>query len=219
MKKHRAPRHLGLAGVLALISVVFGCITINLNFPEQEIRETAEEIVDDVRPSEVVLEDDAEPTDSDAAAAEDQETSWLTFFVSTAHAAPAQKRKINVDALTPLVKSIQASLKARYKKLLAFYKLGAVGEDRKGFLVLRQLEKLSLKQKRDVKGLVKAENKDRLNLYRELARVNGLAEKQVAEIGKVFATQWQAKCHPGWWIEKKKWERKKGKPKPAKPAS
>ena len=122
---------------------------------------------------------------------------------------PGKKPRLNVS--TPKIKAIKKTLRKRYAKLHPFYTGLAVGEGRDGYLALRSDKGLGLKQKRDLKLLVRKENADRKQLYTELAAANEIDRKEVPSIGALFSEQWQKKCRTGWWIQdrKGKWARKK----------
>ncbi len=119
--------------------------------------------------------------------------------------------EFDLDIATPKIKKIKAELKKRYQKLLPLYREGRVGEGHTGLLVKRDLKDLTLKKRRAVLALIGAENRNRQDLYSELARANKIDPKRVVDIGKIFAKAWQKKCKTGWWIEVKKgkWEKKK----------
>ena len=186
-----------------LVLLAFGCVTINLNFPEAEIREAADRIVEEVRPDISESENACRPSAS-------------ASFFRTAYAAE-KKKKLDADTTSPVVKRILATLKKRFKKLILYFRKGAIGEAYTGYLVLRDFKALSLKEQRDVKALVAAENKDRKNLYTEIAKLNGVKAAQLKQIAEIFSEKWQEKCEPGWWIQKKKkkkkWEKKTAKKK------
>ena len=191
-----------------LTLLTFGCVTINLYFPEAEIRDAAEQIVEEVRP---------EIGESAEAYLPARGAGQKFALFRTAYAAEAKKLK--TDTTSAVVKRILAALKKRFQKLVPYFRLGAIGEGHNGYLALRDYKSLNLKKQRDVKALLAAENKDRKNLYIEIARLNGVEKSRIKDVGKIFGEKWQEKCKPGWWIEvkKKKWEKKKKKKKKKKP--
>ncbi len=50
---------------------------------------------------------------------------------------------------------------------------------------------LNLKEKRDLKNLVEAENKDRKRLYAEVAKALDIDPSQTEKVAKIFADKWQ----------------------------
>jgi uncharacterized protein YdbL (DUF1318 family) len=53
------------------------------------------------------------------------------------------------------------------------------------------LEGLGLKDKRDVKALADAENKDRRQLYQEVARALEIDKSNMSRVAEIFAVEWQ----------------------------
>ena len=116
--------------------------------------------------------------------------------------------KINID--TPVIRGIRQSLRKRFPRLRPFYENGAVGESRQGYLDLREEEKLTLAEKRDLKALRDEENRDRRNLYQAIVEANRFGAERFKDVERIFAREWIEKSRPGWWIqdEKGKWIRK-----------
>lgn len=210
---------------LSLGASGLGCVYVNIYFPENEVRDAAEEIVKEVRPDEPSSES-TESTQGRARLAPSRGADRLAaFLLPTAHAAPPadekekkDDKKFNLDVSTPVIKKIKEALKKRYPELVPFYEKGALGEARTGYLVLKDAAGLSLKEKRDAEALLKADNDDRKNLYKELGRANQIDEANITKIGEIFSAEWQKKAKPGWWIEteKDKWV-KKAKPEAKSP--
>lgn len=219
-----------LASTLRVLApLLAGCVTINVYFPEKELREAAEQIVNEVRPD-VVSSAPGEPPPAEQApsgaaprsaepsggAAEKTSSGLFELFrPRVAHAEEKEKEpkdepKIRLNVETPVVKKIKETLKKRYPKLVPFYEKGAAGEAADGYLAERDTAALGLKEKRDLQALLKEENDDRRNLYAEIAKANGIDDSHVPAIGKLFSEEWKKKCKPGWWVEveKGRWERK-----------
>jgi len=49
--------------------------------------------------------------------------------------------------------------------------------------------------------LVDAENRDRENLYVEIAKANNIPAQSVPKIKTIFARSWHEQARPGWWIQ------------------
>jgi len=186
--------------------VIFSCVTINIYFPEAAVKEAAEEIVDEVRPSE-----DKEKEKKDVFAgwdenqAENAESNGAFTFVSSAY---AQEQVTQVSS--PKIRALKGSLKDRFPRLRPFYNQGRIGETNNGLLVVRNEEELSLKDKSLLRRLVKEENKDRKELYAEVADALNIDPDQIPRIQRIFAENWIRKSKPGWWIQTKegRWIRK-----------
>ena len=199
---------------LSILVLLFssGCVNIYVQFPEAAIEDAAEEIVDEVRPEDVGAAPETGnegPRENDLQPAPKTSGSIYSFF-KPRRAFAEEKKKFKIDISTPVIKKIIKTLKKRYPKLAPLYQKGAVGEGKDGYLALRPIKGLSLKEKRDVRLLQKQENDDRKNLYVKIAEANRIDRKFVAEIGRTFSKEWQEKSKPGWWIQGKdgKWKKK-----------
>ena len=205
MLDQRKVSFLGSLGVATMIAgCITSCITVNVYFPVKELREAADQIVDEVRP------DIASAEDSDAKSASLPPIAWTLLTVSFVKSAWADEKSSTessnavINASSPKIKKIKASLKARYKKLLPLYTAGRIGEGQDGNLVVREVKDLNLKERRMVNTLVKAENADRKSLYTTIARESKIADAKIKDIGRLFSRSWQKKSKTGWWIEVKK---------------
>lgn len=174
----------GLA--LLAMSAVVSCVTINIYFPAEEIRGVADRIVDEV------YGEPATPTDKTPA---QPGSSFFGFFEpSVAYAAP------DVDVTTPEIRAIKADMTARFEQLVPFLNAGQVGITREGLLEVRSADGLGMKERAELTRLIKAENQDRLRLYKEIATANGFPDK-VGEIQSIFAGSWRDKAHKGWPVQ------------------
>ncbi len=61
-------------------------------------------------------------------------------------------------------------MKPRYAQMRSYYQKGIFKEENNGYVFMGNTAGLGLKEKRNLKGLVKAENGDRKRLYREIGR-------------------------------------------------
>lgn len=192
---------------VTLLLVLTACVTINIYFPAAEAKEAAEKIVDDI------LGDEAEQQ----APAKDEQTmlpkplgqglaiNLLDMLIPPAEAAGMVK----FDADTPAVRKLQAAMKKRHAQLKPFYKSGAIGFTQDALVDIHNLKAVSLKQRGQLKNLLKAENRDRNQLYKEIARANGHPEWE-KDIRKTFSQTWIANAAKGWWYKNAKgaWQQK-----------
>ena len=246
LDRRKVPR----LGSLAVATMIAGCITVHVYFPVKELREAADEIVDEVRPDIASAEESAGEGEKGDRADDSREDAGdlhrrgrdtdgsgepirvpparpTLLSVSLARTAWAEEKDSTerpdevINASSPKIKKIKASLKARYKKLLPLYTAGRIGEGQDGYLVVREVKDLKLKERRKVSTLVKAENADRKGLYTAIARENKIADAKIKDIGRLFSRSWQKKSKTGWWIEVKKgkWVKKPKKPSPKKSES
>jgi hypothetical protein len=69
--------------------------------------------------------------------------------------------------------------------------VGALKEGGDGLLSVANVGGLNLKEKRDLKVLVEAENSDRKTLYAEVAKALKIDPGQIDRIAGIFAKEWQ----------------------------
>jgi uncharacterized protein YdbL (DUF1318 family) len=182
----------GLA--LLAIGAVVSCVTINIYFPAEEIRGVADRIVDEV------YGEPAKPADKPA---EQPGSSFYQIFAPRfVHAAQ------NLDVSTPEIRAIREDMKVRFDQLTPYLESGHVGITRDGLLEVRTAEGLDMKARAEVNRLVKAENQDRLRLYKEISTANGFPDK-AGEVQAIFAESWRDKAPAGWYLQGDKgWQKK-----------
>ena len=190
----------GLASTLAAVFFLSACVTINIYFPAAQAQEAAEKIVEDI------LSGTAKDTPADVAPAGDKQSSsapaylrllgaMLESLVPRAHAAAPD---FSVDS--PEIRKLQASMKSRNPSLQPYYASGAVGFSNEALVEIRDAASVPLRERSLVKQLVEAENRDRSDLYRAIARANGHPEWE-ADVRATFARTWADKADPGWWYQ------------------
>jgi uncharacterized protein YdbL (DUF1318 family) len=64
-------------------------------------------------------------------------------------------------------------------------------EGNDGYLSVGTTQGLGLKQKRDLKNLVSAENADRKKLYAEVAKALKIDSSQIKKVAEIFAKEWK----------------------------
>ena len=164
------------AAALAIIS----CITVNIYFPEGEIRKTAEEIVNDVRGGE-----------------KKEDIKDLSFSLF-----PKLYAQQETEVTTPKIRALKESMKARLAQLVPHFEAGRVGEANTGFLQTLNEEGLGLQDRAVFRKLVKDENQDRTDLYAEVAKATNVESSQIQRIQKIFAEYWISSARTGWMTQK-----------------
>jgi uncharacterized protein YdbL (DUF1318 family) len=164
---------------------LFSCLTINIYFPEAEVKKTAEEIVEKVRKSDK----------------EEEKEKKVSFSL-----VPLAYAQQETEVTNPKIRALEQSLGERFPKLEPFFAGGNIGETNDGFVQVRDESTLSLQQKAQLRSLVKDENEDRKNLYAAVAEAKEIDPKQINRIQKIFADKWIEKAKPGWWIQKENGE-------------
>jgi len=171
--------------IFSLFVLIIACVTINIYFPEAAVQKTAEEIVDEVRKSE---EEGKKKQEMDIV-----QTSFSLF--------PAAYAQEEERVSSPKIRALKESLKEKEPLLRPFFDQGNIGEGNEGFIQIRSEDNLSLKEKADVRGLVKDVNGNRESLYAEVAKALSIEESQIPRIQKIFAKSWIENSRLGWWIQ------------------
>ncbi len=204
--------HLSSLMLVLLISIsLISCVTINIYFPAAAAEKVAEKIVNDVLQSGDSATEINKKNTNEQGQLENKKyhssyalLSIMNFIIPVAEAGQA-----NISIDSPKIRSIRKSMEKRQAKLAPYYKSGAVGFTNKGLIASVSSKGLSIKQKSTVNKLVKAENRDRLALYSEIANANGHPEWR-ADIQKTFAKTWINKISKGWMYQSNsgKWAHK-----------
>jgi hypothetical protein len=177
MKVFQKPMWMAMMFVMIAL---FACVTINIYFPAEKVESVAGDIVKDIR---------GKNQDQKG----DQSNNGGTFLpkiriVLSLSSAWAQ----DVTTVSnPTIRALKERMKARFKALKPYYKKGALKEGGNGYLSVSSTKGLNLKEKRDLKGLVDAENSDRKTLYSEVAKALKIDPSQTNRIAKIFAKEWQ----------------------------
>jgi len=181
----RSMRVLFLAGLaLAILS----CITVNIYFPEAEVKKAAEDIVNDVRGTD---QQKKEEIKKDAVAG----TSGFSLF-------PTLYAQQATEVSTPGIRALKEAMKARLPQLTPHYDAGRIGEATTGFLQTLNEDGLSLQDKSVFRKLVNDENRDRKDLYNQVAAALKVDPSKLVDVQKIFADQWIATAHAGWMVQK-----------------
>ena len=185
-----------LAGLLALTA----CVTINVYFPAAEAKEAAKQFV------EKVIGDDTQPAPAKPPADGGGGMAGLSFphfdplmlvGIAPAYAQDASHFKLD----TPVIQTIESRIDARFdSQLRAGFESGALGFTRDGLVQVRDAGKLQLKDRVAINQAVADDNRDRKAMYREAAVANGHPEWE-SEVRDIFAKQWIAAAHKGWWYQ------------------
>jgi uncharacterized protein YdbL (DUF1318 family) len=160
------------------------CVTVNIYFPAEQVETMAGEIVDEIRGQEGAEEQtsliNTEPSFV--------QTSLLFLSPSSAWA----KDAITVSNAT--IRALKEKMKTRYAQLKPYYQRGMLQEGDDGYLSMVDVN-LGLKEKRDLKALVDAENIDRKTLYTEVARALVIDSSQINKVAEIFAKEWKKPIH------------------------
>jgi hypothetical protein len=165
---------------LFVTSWIVACVTINIYFPAEKVESVAGEIVDDIRERRGGEED---PTKKEGSSS--LRESVFAFFCSDAMAEEV------TTVSNPTIRELKKKMKSRYAQMKPYYKKAMLKEGDNGYVSLGKTEELGLKEKRDLKNLVDAENENRKELYEEIAKALKIESSQINKIAEIFAKEWQ----------------------------
>ncbi|AMM41831.1 Uncharacterized conserved protein UCP025560 [Candidatus Desulfofervidus auxilii] len=189
-------------GSILFFTIFFmACVTVNIYFPAAKVEKAAEEIVKEVRQQSPKKEQKLKKEEKSPP--ESELHKWQ--FVNCAY---AQEGVLEVS--TASIRALKTAIKKRFPKLIPYFQKGIIGENNRGLLEIKSWQGVSLAKRAKVKQLVEAENKDRTNLYQEVAKNMGIDPSQLGKVQKIFAKQWQKTAPSGTWIQTEdgKWVRK-----------
>ena len=165
----------------SLFSVLmFACVTINIYFPAEKVESVAGEIVNEIRER----GSDQEKT------IKNEKTSFLQQIMLVFSCPLACADEVTSVA-NPTIRALKKKMKDRYPKMKPYYKKGMLKEGDNGYVSMGRTKGLKLKEKRNMKGLIGAENKDRKQLYEEIAKALKIDPGQIDKIAEIFAKEWQ----------------------------
>ncbi len=174
-----------------ILSIIMACVTVNVYFPAKEVEKKAGDIINDIRKK--------EPSPPATPVNPQGPVKQLNDFLFNSGLAYAQK---GVNGASPLVQSLKQQIRERFPRLVPFFQKGAIGEGRTGLVEIRDDSNLTPAEKKDVKSLVEAENRDRRALYQEVAKSMNISSDQINKVQRIFARKWQQSADRGWWIQK-----------------
>ncbi len=183
---------MGAVALTGLTLAVLSCITVNIYFPESAVKKTAEDIVTEVRAAEKEKQDEAK---KDKALT--SETGRAVGFSLV----PGLWAQQETEVTTPRIRALKESLKARFESLIPHYDAGRIGEANTGYLEILKEEGLGLQDRAALRKLVGDENKDRHDVYAEVAKALNIDAAQIGRIEKIFAEQWIGQARPGWMTQ------------------
>jgi len=180
------------------LAVLAACVTVNVYFPEAEVRDLSKQIEEEVRKQAAQQSGEAPPAPQPAPAP-NQGASLLDLLLG---ATPAMAQVPQPEITNPAIRKIIDSRAGRYNELRRYLDQGVLGENNKGMLEVRNLEALTdLKARADVQRLVKAENADRQELYKEIAAAKNVDLAQLPKIQETYAATLRQNAKPGDWIQ------------------
>jgi uncharacterized protein YdbL (DUF1318 family) len=185
--------------MLGMVLFIAACVTINVYFPSAAAEQAADRIIRDVYGEESNSASPAEAPAPESSLQPPGSDAPLTITLLNLLAPPVQAAA-NINIQSPAITALRASMKSRFTKLKSFYENGGVGMTQGGLIKVRDLNAISLRDRKTVTTLVADENRDRDKLYLEIARANGHPEWET-DIRKTFASRWIENAPAGWWYQ------------------
>jgi uncharacterized protein YdbL (DUF1318 family) len=173
---------------------VSACVTVNIYFPAAAVERAADQIVKETwgGPGEPAK---AAPKPQSYNIYAPMRLAALSFISE----AQAQEADINVS--NPAIRALKDSIRERSNAIKPFMDRGNIGLAQDGMLTVHNADGLNLKERAETKQLVDAENRDRENLYAEIAKANNISKDSVSRIKNIFARSWLDQARSGWWIQ------------------
>jgi uncharacterized protein YdbL (DUF1318 family) len=180
--------------VFLTVFLASACVTVNIYFPAAAVERAADQIVKETwgGPS-APAQTAPEPQSFNLRA--------LSRFASVRLVSVAQAQEADINVSNPAIRALKDSIKQRSGAIKPYMDRGNIGIGQDGLLALRNSDGLDLKARAEVKQLVDAENRDREQLYAEIAKANGIPASNIPRIKSIFAKSWIDQAQPGWWIQ------------------
>jgi len=225
---------IGVAATAALV-VLLSCVTINVYFPAAAIKDLSRAIEEQVQKeaAQQAAGQDADGTTaqpaqepppggespdrqapkggSGAPVAALPATAGLVDSLLGVTPALAQEAVPPPEISNPAIRKIIESRAARVAQLDGYKFKGLIGENNQALVEARELESVpDLKTRAEIQRLVKAENADREELYKEIAAAKNVDLSQLPKIRETYASTLRENARLGDWIQtpEGEWKRK-----------
>ncbi len=181
-------KRIGLALATTVTLIALGCvittkhqIDAHIVLDIRHIQEQADDVLDYVEGKSDTLPTTTEPTSFNASPGMLQQALYAMLPVRVAYAAELKES-------SPKVKELADKMRDRQPKIEALKKQGAIGEDNRGYVALRESDAIAdADKKNEAQQLVGAENADRKALYREIANDNADQNVTLTTVERIFA--------------------------------
>jgi len=195
-----------------LALVLIGCVTINVYFPEAEVKDLSEQIEEEVRQRAEALDEEGNVVEPPLArvAIEPAGSGWTRARLEgRTQRAPWVSRMLGVSSAwaqevpppqvtNPAIRKIIDARARRIDALDGFKSAQVLGESNRGLLEIRNLQAVGdLRQRAEVQRLVREENADREQLYREIAAALSVDPSQLDQVRATYAETLREYARPG----------------------
>jgi uncharacterized protein len=187
--------------VFLVTMVTTACVTIHIYFPAAAAEEAARAIVRDVLEAQEAPdnEPDAVPEPTSRGIAPPAILPVLAWTLDRL-VAPVSAQTPDVRVESPAINRLRAAMRSRHSELAPYLRTGAIGFGRDGYVAIRDLSEVPLRERSQVQRLVNEENADRKALYREIARANDRPDWE-DNIRETFARVWVDEAPSGYWYQ------------------
>ncbi len=195
-----------MTGTLVLgAALAAACVTINVYFPEAAVKELAEEIEAEVRRA-AQEGGEASPEGPPPSAAHavpgGPAAALLGLALGAAPLYAAEGEVPSPEVTNPAIRRIIESRARRVADLDRYKAMGVVGEGNRALVEIRDLGAVAdLRQRAEIQRLVKDENSDRDQLFREIAAATGVDLSQLPRIQETYAETLRQHARRGDWIQ------------------
>jgi len=179
------------------VFIIVGCVNIPKKFEAHITVDIRHHIEQQAGSTLDYIEGKTDQLPAPEAKPEGSGTSWVEKakdFLSPVSVAYAAELKTT----SPTMTQIATELRKRFDQIEALKKKGYAGEDNRGYVDLRNADKIeNADERNEAQRLVAAENKDRKALYNEVARLNKDQNVGVATVERVYAQERLKRAKPG----------------------
>jgi uncharacterized protein YdbL (DUF1318 family) len=181
-------------GVAAGIVLVLGCINIPSKFEAHITVDIRQHIEQQATSTLDYIEGKTEAIKTEPLSLAPSLFEEVVSALSPINAAYAQELKMT----SPTVTQIATRMRERFDEVQRIKSAARAGENNRGYLDIRNAEKITNPDERnEVQRIIADENKDRKELYQEVARINRDQNVSVAMVEGVYAMERIRRAHAG----------------------
>jgi uncharacterized protein YdbL (DUF1318 family) len=190
---------------LVLAALVAACVTVNVYFPEAAVKDLSQQIEQEVQKqaAEEKSGEPAKPSEEPATPPAEESEGQSSLLDLVLGVSPAYAQSVPAPEVSnPAIRKIIDSRAARLPDVEKYKSMGVIGENKDGLLEIIKLDAVSdLRQRADVQRVVKAENSDREQLYKEVATAENVDLSQLPKIRATYAETLRQNARKGEWIQ------------------
>jgi len=183
-------RHALVTAAAAGLAFV-ACVTVNIYFPEAEVKAAASQIESEIQ-KQAAEKAGQEPIKKIAVLPR------APFFTLV----PAAYAQEETTVSNPAIRALKDQSADNLAALMPYFAAGNVGLNTKGLVDIRDESGLNLQSKAALRKLVADDNDVRMKLYAEVAKALNIEASQIGKIQKIFAESRIAAAPAGWWTQK-----------------